>query len=99
MWIITKDFISKPEDDDISRAGDTSSNFNPEKFEKEKEKDYYQFRLLDDDETVYFEGLISVSDIEGTEEQAFDPLDSYQGIYGVTIMQYKKPNEETWETL
>jgi len=108
MWLITKDYINKPESGERSRVGENSTSYRLDINSSQKagekffldESEKYEFRLLDDDYTVYFEGLISKKDIEDSPENiAFAPLDFYQESYGVTIMQYRKQRSETWETL
>lgn len=55
----------------------------------------YKFRLLDDDGVIYAYGYSKTND----DEEAFLPLDDYQGAYGVTEIQYRDPKTKEWETL
>jgi hypothetical protein len=57
----------------------------------------YEFRLLDDDGEVYFEGKCGdLNEADG--DQAFEPLDWAETRYGCTKMQYRKVGNEKWET-
>ena len=55
----------------------------------------HKFRLLDDDGNIYAYGYSDDSD----SEEAFAPLDYYQGYYGCTEIQYKNPETGIYETL
>jgi transposase len=55
----------------------------------------YKFRLLDDDGRIYAYGY---SDAEN-DEDAFEPLDYYGSLYGVTEIQYINPESGEYETL
>lgn len=54
--------------------------------DKKKDTMIYEFRILDDDDIVYAYGL-------SDDDNSFEPLDYYEGLYGVTSIQYK--NEQT----
>lgn len=54
----------------------------------------YKFRLLDDDDEIYFSGLSTSCD----DDDAFLPLDWAKNRYGCTYIQYLQPNG-IWETL
>ena len=54
-----------------------------------------KFRLLDDDGVIYAYGYSDSDD----DEQAFEPLDHYQGAYGCVEIQYKNKTNGKWETL
>lgn len=87
MWKITKDKI----DNGLS-VGRTSADFNEAKWvAAEKTK----FRLLDDDGEIYFYG--EYDGINGSESEAFAPLDEWGTAFGCTEMEYKKDGE--WKTL
>lgn len=62
--------------------------------EKPKGLDF-KFRLLDDDGLVYAYGYSDSCD----DEKAFEPLDFYEPLYGVTEIQYKEPETGEYETL
>ncbi len=55
----------------------------------------FQFRLLDDDEEVYFYGYCTSCD----DEEAFAPLDEYGVAYGCTEIQYRNEKTGEFETL
>lgn len=75
-WTITKDIIN-----DGECTGETSGNV---------EKCKFKFRLLDDDEEVYFEGLSGNS-------SSFSPLDGFGVAFGCTDIQYFENGK--WESL
>ena len=51
----------------------------------------YQFRLLDDDGNVYYEGFMDAL--------TFEPLGWGKDFAGCTILQYRKAYNHSWETL
>lgn len=55
----------------------------------------YKFRLLDDDGVVYAYGYSKTND----DENAFRPLDYYEGAYGVTMIEYWNSETKEWEML
>lgn len=55
----------------------------------------YKFRLLDDDEIVYAYGYSKTNN----DENAFLPLDCYEGAYGVTMIEYWNSETKEWEML
>ena len=81
-WMIEKDNI----DSNMRMDSDRRPINNPVKF-----------RLLDDDGTIYYEGLISNADLCGDEFRAFAPLDVVGFDAGCTEMQYFKDHQ--WKTL
>jgi len=98
-WIIDKDHIGNAEEFGGNEAGvvgpsDIARNIQatlrkPEKFGK-------PFRMLDDDDNLYYEGRI----IGGEDfEASFEPLDDFgTPNAGCTDIQYKSKNGE-WETI
>jgi hypothetical protein len=87
MWIITKDFISDPED--TSRVGFHSADYNAERFAAIPT---IPIRVLDDDDNVYYEGRATRKHIlESYEDRAFDFLDWAMADAGVpnfsTVME------------
>ncbi len=52
----------------------------------------FDFRLLDDDGTVYAYG-------KGTDDSSFAPLDRYMYDYGCTEIQWKNKKTGCYETL
>ncbi len=83
-WIITKDII-----DEGSQEGHWWSYKEMTKEQAEKIC-RYRFRLLDDDDEVYFEGLSSDS-------SSFAALDLFGGSYGCTSIEYLETGK--WEPL
>lgn len=85
-WIITKDLIS--DDDEPSAVGKVGPhNINPALLAtlKTVPAAAVRFRMLDDDGSIYFHGLI-VGDYDG-----FEPLDSYgRPSHGCTEIQYRE---------
>ena len=79
-WLITKDLLDELD----VRYGN---------YRGDPDKLLYEFRLLDDDGIVYYEGR---SD-DNSSEEAFDPLDWAEVHAGCTEIQYRNGN--CWETL
>ncbi|MDB5384737.1 MAG: hypothetical protein JWM11_383 [Planctomycetaceae bacterium] len=89
MWIITHDFLT-PENEDDCAVGLSSCDFEDSK----RESLQYQFRLLDDDGELYYEGLTD----DANSENAFDPLDDFGlGYAGCTEIRYLRNGK--WESL
>jgi hypothetical protein len=84
MWIITKDIIDGGNcERTCSRDYDGSELSFP-------------FRMFDDDDNLYYEGLSDDND----SEEAFAPLDDFgMGNAGCTSIQYKNLKSGLWETL
>lgn len=77
-WIITKDNIAEPHEK--SRVG-----IGVGKLEEET----VPFRTLSDDREVSYEGLMSKSWAESSEEYVFSPLDDFATAdVGDTILQF-----------
>lgn len=75
-WIITDDIINNGK-----YEGEFCGNI---------EKCKYKFRLLDDDDEVYFVGLSGSS-------SSFDPMDGFGSAFGCTDIQYFENGK--WESL
>ncbi len=90
VFEITRDFI-----DDGDLMGYIVGHFPNHENKAEVVK---EFRVLDDDEKVYFEGKIYFESAKdaGTEVE-FDPLDTVGYDYGCTDIQYKEKGK--WESL
>lgn len=58
-----------------------------------------RIRLLDDDGNVYLYAFMDEESLNGSEEQAFEPLDRFKYTYGVTEMQYKCSKTGEYKTL
>jgi hypothetical protein len=103
MWRITKNIIDAEElehlmgtEDQVQAVLPKSSDFVEEEFANQPTM---EFRLRDDDEEVYFEGLIWKTDIlNSPEDVAFAPLDHLGYGYGCTDLQYRDKHGK-WVTL
>ena len=85
MWTITNDLV-----DDGKKVGISSCNYDEAKASLLK----HRFRLLDDDDEIYYEG---VSD-ENDSQKAFAPLDNFgRGYAGCTKIEYFANG--AWRTL
>jgi hypothetical protein len=106
QWVITKDMI-----DDVPgyaagtrSAGSTLPKLKGEGKTSEEiaklaraEGMTQRFRLLDDDGTPYYEGLMMPFEMFGDEDAVFSPLDDFgRGNAGCTELQYWANG--TWET-
>lgn len=91
-WIITRDFIAEPDEEDAEGTyGPDSFRGDPETLKRSGRR----FRLLDDDGEVYYEGRWN--GLEGDEADAFGPLHDFGGPNaGCTEMQYW---DKGWRTL
>jgi hypothetical protein len=83
MWKVTK---NKIDEDEEKCPLYRSCDFDEAKF---KQSEHVKFRLLDDDGEVYFWGFMEHSDLHGTEDRAFAPLDDLGRGYGCTELQYR----------
>lgn len=68
-----------------------SDDWNINYAETKKVSKMYQFRLLDADGNVYFEGLST--------EKNFEPLDFTQYKYGCTDIEYYDYTTDNWAVL
>ena len=91
MWKVTRNIIDEGEEKCPLYQ---SVDFDGAKFKQSK---HVKFRLLDDDGEVYFWGLMDHSDLYGSENKAFAPLDAFMNSYGCTELQYREDGE--WKTL
>lgn len=85
-FLITKDII----DDGVMNDTFFYKGSQKSPTEGQKATLTIPFRLLDDDDEVYFEGLCSNS-------SSFAPLDYFGSAYGCTDIQYFE--NEKWESL
>ncbi len=80
MWKLTENIID----------GEGSNLFESPFYDKSKDdKLVYKFRVLDDDDEVYFVGLSSSN-------SSFAPLDDIGGAYGCTAIQYLENGKWTF---
>lgn len=63
--------------------------------DKKKDTMIHSFRLLDDDGVIYAYGVSDDCD----SEDAFEPLDYYEGDYGCTSIEYKNKDNGKYEVL
>lgn len=99
-WMITRDYLAGPEDDD-SQVGTTGPHDAPPDYvtalHAGKGK---KFRMYDDDGILYYEGLYysPLDDPDATDELAFGPLWDYgTPAAGAVEIQYRRGNK--WVTL
>ena len=82
-WIITADHI----DTNSHGVGDDENGKRVQTFVTAGDALSYDFRLYDDDGTLYYEGR--TNDINEDEERAFAPLDWARYKAGCTYMTYR----------
>lgn len=109
-WIITKDLINTSPDDTPKVGRFCGAKQYAEalraapKDAKEairqafRDTMNFEFRLYDDDNELYYEGLCKDLD-DADEEQAFAPLDWAMADVGATRMDYRKKGDTEWQTL
>lgn len=107
-WIITKDLIASEGEKPSTRKRAPQSWISAYKgatddAKKQMLEDFkatmnYEFRLLDDDDEVYYEGLCKDLN-DQCEDNAFDPLDWAMSNAGCAYMQYRKRGSKQWQTL
>ncbi len=86
LWTITKDLISDP--DERPRVGFGNALLEPTVAS-------HEFRLLDGDGEVYYQGVCEgLDDADG--DQAFAPLDWAMNNDGCTTMEVRRRGEEEW---
>jgi hypothetical protein len=91
-WIITKDHLATGDQKGRVGVGNVSN-------EHEVALPRVRFRLLDDDDEVYYEGVMDKEGFDDADEsQAFAPLDWAMADAGCTEMQYREGNG-AWTTL
>lgn len=87
-WVITKDFTDDPPSKPYIQGPSGTKKTISDIVEHGE-----QFRMLDDDGNVYYEGFIA------NKGGGFEPLDDYgMPNAGCTEIQYLQPNGE-WSTL
>jgi hypothetical protein len=88
MWKITKDYIHEPDEKD--KTGTESVDYDEARVVKVKK--WTPFRLYDDDDNLYYEGVSSNS-------SSFRPLDEFgEGYAGCTMIRYLSGGG-VWEDL
>lgn len=105
LWMITKDLTNANFgfsrvgacNDDLSESLDSTLVPAPQRADI-IELCETEFRLLDNDDEVYYEGVCKGLD-DADQDDAFDPLDRYMHVDGVTTMQYRKKGDTTWSVL
>ncbi len=85
-FIITKDII------DDGNLVDSWNSMRDMDITECKRLCKHKFRLLDDDDEVYFEGLSS-------DDSSFFALDAVGLAYGCTSIEYWNKNTKKWEVL
>lgn len=97
MWIITKDLIPEkgPHGELKTRVGVCSMDFTIARMkEMQRKKKWFQFRLKDGDDNIYYEGFSDSND----DESAFGPLDDFgYPDAGCSTIEYKEHGR--WEPL
>lgn len=111
-WIITRDFHPEQAGDGTPLSWvDTCPNFTP--LEREAVRKAlpeerlalfdlmglnHEFQLQDDDGNVLLEGRCQdLDDQDG--DSAFEPLDTFEQVYGATTMMFRKVGDTEWEQL
>lgn len=111
-WIITKDHVNGPtnpktdepfvlEEPGIGCAvgrNPTDKCNTPARVAEYANELPCEFRLLDDDQNVYFEGRCADPGLYSADE-VFEPLDRIGEAYGAVHMEYRKVGDEEWEAL
>lgn len=94
-WVIDKDLLAERWSDIKSRAGvNGPGNADPTLLARLAAGEGDKFRMLDDDDEVYYEGRI-VGDNYG-----YEPLEDFgEGDAGCTQIQYRSRNGRRWENL
>lgn len=106
LWIITKD-LSDTKCEGLMAAGSRARRAAWDGAPAEAKQAIRQtwidlcdteFRLLDDDDNVCYEGVChQLDDQDG--DSAFEPLDWAEQMVGATEMQYRKKGAAVWKTL
>lgn len=91
MWKITKDLITSEDElkEGKTWVGKQSANWNDKKVEN---KEIHEFRLLDGDEIPYLEGVT-------TDCNSFAPLDHFEDMLGVVVMELKNKTTGEWDMM
>ncbi len=91
MWKLTCEFLTT-EDPSGKPCNVSSTSYTEEKHASL----LHRFRLLDDDNIVYGEGMSESCD----DGKAFAPLDDFgMGAWGCTGIEYWQPSQQKWESL
>lgn len=105
-WIITKDLINAadmgkssltaPGLGEVGRYDLLSSAKTVQQFNAYANELPLEFRLLDADDEVYFEGRCSAMDLSA---DPFAPLDSVGEAYGCVTLEYRQLGASEWVAL
>lgn len=107
-WIITKVFDTDLDTNESKEVPDhkdvgTFGPFNTKLTSAVILEKGIEFRMLDDDEFLVYEGKFYDPKMKSPDdlgEEAFTPLDDYgKPNYGCTMIQYKNSESGKWETL
>jgi len=107
-WIITRDLtelglehtaVGQSHSDDLTNSMRTpGGSVNPLVVAQHANSMNFEFRLLDDDGEPMVEGrCVDLDQQDG--DSAFEPLDTFESIYGASIMEYRKVGDSLWEVL
>ena len=106
-WIITTDRINDAESSCVNKLRASKAFIETLRAASPKERACHigefnksmtdEFRLYDDDENLYFEGLcLDLDNQDG--DSAFEPLD-WAEQFGCVGMKYRKVGEKEWKWL
>lgn len=99
FWKITKDYLDD-KDSDLNRVGYARypNNQNVIAFKKRSDVKKYAWRVLDDDQNVYYAGMAWFTDKTFGSNHMFNPLDEFcRADSGATEIQYFLNGQ--WETI
>jgi len=88
-WMITKDIIN------AGRLNKKSFNFPDSEITNLTNK----FKLYDDDDNLYFEGIAQELGDDDDPEDEFNPLDWAMNDCGCTYIKYYNKKTKAWDTL
>lgn len=99
-WQITKDYINTDKD---NREGvERTWNYTQSKddFKARKDVKQYKWRCYDDDNNLYYEGILWITDRAYGTECMFNPLDEFaEPDAGATSIEYFNETKKVWEVL
>lgn len=104
LWMITKDLINQDGPNNVGICNDDlAASLDANRVPKDQQAGIiadcnYEFRLLDGDDEVYYEGVCK--DLHDQEEDdAFEPMDCFMGSDGTVSMEYRKVGDTAWSVL
>lgn len=111
-WIITKDYANGPVNHKTGETialtepaigcavgrNPTDKCSTPARVAEYANELPCEFRLLDGDMNIYFEGRCADPGLYGADE-VFEPLDRIGEAYGAVHMEYRNVGDEEWEVL